>query len=288
MIAFSTVREQEGTAWGACDTETKLWYPASALWGGDAPGSLLDYVRMEDRPAVPAVSGTGGLPLDTKTLDAPIPVPLRNLFCVGKNYLDHVKELIPHAGGGTGYPQFFTKATGSMNGPYDPIPLHAGVTEQVDYEAELAVVIGSTGGDIRAEDAYDHIFGYAVVNDITARDLQKQHGQWFKGKSLDGFCPMGPWIVPKESIGWPLALTVKGFVNGEQRQCANTSDMMVPVDRLIESLSAGLTLMAGDIIATGTPAGVGMGMNPPQFLKRGDVVRIEVEGIGYIENSVIR
>mgnify|MGYP000386249362 CR=1 FL=1 len=285
MIVFCTVKTGE-TAWGVCDTGAMLWYPADVLWGGDAPESLLAYIGMEDRPAVPALSGIEGVPLDTGALDAPIPHPLRNIFCVGKNYLDHVKELASHAGGGTGYPQFFTKATGSVNGPYDPIPIHTGVTEQADYEAELAVVIGSTGRDIRAEDAYDHIFGYAVVNDITARDLQKQHGQWFKGKSLDGFCPMGPWIVPKESVGWPLALNVKGFVNGEQRQCASTKDMMVPVDRLIESLSAGLTLMAGDILATGTPAGVGMGMNPPQFLKSGDVVRIEVDGIGYIENRV--
>jgi len=286
MIAFCTVRKSDGTAWGACDTEKKLFYPAASLWGKAAPESLLAYIRMEDRPAVPALDGIEGFALDTKALDSPIPDPLRNIFCVGKNYLDHVKELAPHAGGGTGYPQFFTKATGSMNGPYDAIPLHAGVTGQVDYEAELAVVVGRTGRDIRAENAYEYIFGYSVLNDTTARDLQKRHAQWFKGKSLDGFCPMGPWIVPRESVGWPLGLTVKGIVNGEQRQCANTRDMMVPIDRLIESLSAGMTLMAGDIIATGTPAGVGMGMNPPQFLKTGDVVRIEVEGIGYIENKV--
>lgn len=286
MIAFCTVKKSDGNAWGVCDTEKRLWYPAANIWGESAPESLLRYIRMPDRPAVPDLYGIACSALDIGALNAPIPDPLRNISCVGKNYLDHVKELASHAGGGTGYAQFFTKATGSINGPYEPIPLHADVTEQVDYEAELAVIIGSTGRDIRADDAYDHIFGYAVLNDVTARDLQKRHGQWFKGKSLDGFCPMGPWIVPKESIGWPLDLTVKGIVNGTQRQCANTKDMMVPVDRLIESLSAGLTLMAGDILATGTPAGVGMGMNPPQFLKSGDVVHIEVDGIGYIENRV--
>ena len=286
MIAFCTVRQEEGTTWGVCDTERKRWYPADTLWGRDAPESLLAYIRMQGRPEVPDLYGMEGLSLDTGALDAPIPHLLRNIFCVGKNYLDHVKELSSHAGGGTGYPQFFTKATGSANGPYDHIPVHTGVTEQVDYEAELAVVIGSTGRDIRAAGAYEHIFGYTVLNDVTARDVQKRHGQWFKGKSLDGFCPMGPWIVPKEAVPWPLTLTVKGIVNGEQRQCANTRDMMVPVDLLIESLSAGMTLMAGDILATGTPAGVGMGMNPPHFLKSGDVVRIEIEGIGYIENTV--
>ena len=286
MIAFCTVRTENGTAWGVCDTEGGQYYPAETLWGEDAPPSLLGYIRTQDRPAVPDLEKCEGVPLDSGALDAPIPDPLRNIFCVGKNYLDHVKELAPHAGGGTGHPQFFTKATGSVNGPYDPIPIHAGSTEQGDYEAELAVIIGRPGRDIPAAEAYDHIFGYAVLNDVTARDLQKRHGQWFKGKSLDGFCPMGPWIVPKEALGWPLALTVRGIVNGELRQRADTTDMMVPVDRLIESLSEGLTLMAGDILATGTPAGVGMGMNPPQFLKPGDVVRIEIEGIGHIENKV--
>ena len=286
MIAFCTVRKAAGRPWGVCDTEAKRWYPADTLWRDDAPESLLDYIRMRGRPDVPDLDGIEGFSLDMKALDAPIPKPLRNIYCVGKNYLDHVRELASHAGGGTGYPQFFTKATESVNGPYDTIPLHKGVTEQVDYEAELAVILGKPGRDIAAGDAYDNIFGYAVLNDVTARDLQKRHGQWFKGKSLDGFCPMGPWIVPKEAVDWPLSLTVKGIVNGEGRQCANTKDMMVPVDRLIESLSSGLTLRAGDILATGTPAGVGMGMNPPQFLQGGDVVRIEVEGIGYIENTI--
>ena len=286
MIAFCTVRGQSGTAWGVCETDSKRWYPADAIWGKDAPDSLLDYIRMRESPAVPDLCAREGLPLDAGMLDAPIPTPLRNIFCVGKNYLDHVKELASHAGGGTGYPQFFTKATGSINGPFDPIPTHAEVTEQVDYEAELAVIIGKAGRDIPAQSVYDHIFGYTVLNDVTARDLQKRHGQWHKGKSLDGFCPMGPWIVPKEAIAWPVSVTVNGFVNGELRQCANTADMMVPVDRLIESLSAGMTLMAGDILATGTPSGVGMGMNPPRFLKSRDVVRIEIEGIGYIENTV--
>jgi 2-keto-4-pentenoate hydratase/2-oxohepta-3-ene-1,7-dioic acid hydratase in catechol pathway len=286
MIAFCTVRKHQGADWGVCDTERNLWYPAGSLWGKGAPESLLAYIRMEERPAVPVLDGIEGIPLDRKALEAPIPNPVRNIFCVGKNYLDHVKELAAHAGGGTGYPQFFTKATASVNGPFDTIPTHAGVTEQMDYEAELAVIIGKPGRDIAAAEAYGHIFGYTALNDVTARDLQKRHGQWFKGKSLDGFCPMGPWIVPRDAVSWPLELTVKGFVNGEMRQCASTRDMMVPVDRLIESLSAGMTLLAGDIIATGTPAGVGMGMDPPRFLKSGDAVRVEIDGIGWIENRV--
>jgi 2-keto-4-pentenoate hydratase/2-oxohepta-3-ene-1,7-dioic acid hydratase in catechol pathway len=286
MIAFCTMRKADGVNWGVCETEMGVWYPADRLWGKDAPESLLAYIRMQDRPSVPDLEGIEGILLDMRALDAPIPVPPRNIYCVGKNYMKHVQELAPHAGGGTGYPQFFTKATGSVIGPNDPIPLYPEVTAQVDYEAELAVVLGKPGRDIPAGKAYEYIFGYAVLNDVTARDLQKRHGQWFKGKSLDGFCPMGPWIVPKEAIPWPLELTVKAYVNGEQRQCGGTAEMIVPVDGLIENLSAGITMLAGDIIATGTPAGVGMGMDPPQFLKAGDKVRIEVEGIGAIENGV--
>lgn len=287
MIAFCTVRRPEGTAWGVCDTGKGFFYPAEEVWGKDAPITLLAYIQDEHRQALPAgLARFDGVPLDGLAMDAPIPRPGRNIFCVGKNYLDHVKELTPHAGAGTGFPQFFTKATASVNGPFDPIPLHGDVTDQADYEAELGVVIGKTGGAIRAGDARSYIFGYTVINDVTARDLQRKHGQWFKGKSLDGFCPMGPWIVPADQVPWPLALDVTCHVNGELRQHGHTADMMVPVDALIESLSAGMTLLSGDIIATGTPAGVGMGMDPPRFLKAGDVVRVEVAGIGVLENRI--
>jgi 2-keto-4-pentenoate hydratase/2-oxohepta-3-ene-1,7-dioic acid hydratase in catechol pathway len=203
--------------------------------------------------------------------------------------MDHIQELDREgkiSGMATGYPHFFTKATNTISGPFDPIPLHKGITEQVDYEAELAVVIGRRGNNIPEEEAMDYVFGYTILNDVTARDMQRNHGQWFKGKSLDGFCPMGPWVVTRDEIPEPVELEISSYVNGELRQRANTRLMIYKIPRLISILSQGFTLEPGDIIATGTPAGVGMGFNPPKFLKKNDIIRVEIEKIGYIENIV--
>ena len=221
---------------------------------------------------------------------APIYNPKRNIFCVGKNYSEHIRELDPDERkkvNDAGYPAFFTKATNTVTGPYDSIPLHENLTAEVDYEAELGVIIGKRCSDIKAENAYDYVFGYTIINDVTARDLQKKHLQWFKGKSLDGFCPMGPWIVTKDEIEDPMNLNITCRVNGELRQNSNTCNMIESISSLISNLSKGLTLEPGDILATGTPSGVGMGFNPPKFLKKGDVVRIEIEKIGYIENTAL-
>jgi 2-keto-4-pentenoate hydratase/2-oxohepta-3-ene-1,7-dioic acid hydratase in catechol pathway len=169
-------------------------------------------------------------------------------------------------------------------GPGGTIDLHAGVTEKVDYEAELVVIIGRGGRGISREDAWSHIWGYTIVNDVTARDLQKNHKQWFLGKSLDTFAPMGPYAVTGDALD-ARTLTVTCRVNGELRQKANTADLIFDIPTLIATISAGITLEPGDILATGTPAGVGIGLDPPQFLKPGDVVEIEISGIGQLVNT---
>jgi 2-keto-4-pentenoate hydratase/2-oxohepta-3-ene-1,7-dioic acid hydratase in catechol pathway len=221
---------------------------------------------------------------------SPIPQPLRNIFCVGRNYLDHVKE--GHAARGTDLklpevPQFFTKATLAMNSPTGDVRLDPRLTHHLDYEVELAVIIGRAGRDIAPGQAFEHIFGYAVSNDITARDVQRRHDQWFKGKSLDTTFPFGPWIIDREEIGDPTTLELIMQVNGEERQRAHVSQMIFDIPTIIASLSAGLTLDAGDIIATGTPSGVGYAMKPPQNLRGGDVLTTSISRIGELRNRVV-
>ncbi|HEX7623725.1 MAG TPA: fumarylacetoacetate hydrolase family protein, partial [Anaeromyxobacteraceae bacterium] len=183
-------------------------------------------------------------------------------------------------------PIIFTKAPEAVVGPGEAIRYPTGVSEQVDYEAELAVVIGTGGRGIRREDALRHVFGYTVVNDVTARDLQARHKQWFLGKSLDTFCPMGPWIATADELDPSAGVDVRCWVNDELRQHGNTLDLVFDVPTLIATISAGMTLQPGDVISTGTPAGVGIGFKPPRFLRPGDVVRIEIEGIGVLENAI--
>ena len=183
-------------------------------------------------------------------------------------------------------PVIFTKATTTVNGPFDDIPVDRTATQQVDWEVELGVVIGTPGRNIAKADALAHVFGYTVINDVSARDLQVQHGQWFKGKSLDGSCPMGPHVVTADEFGDPQTKRLMCRVNGVTKQDATTADMIFPVASIIEWLSKGLTLEAGDVIATGTPQGVGMGRTPQEFLQAGDIVETEVEGIGTLRNRI--
>jgi 2-keto-4-pentenoate hydratase/2-oxohepta-3-ene-1,7-dioic acid hydratase in catechol pathway len=221
---------------------------------------------------------------------APIPAPLRNVFCVGRNYADHVREGFAKAGKEAKLPevpQFFTKATGAINGPDGEVRLDPRLTKVLDYEVELALVIGTAGRDIAPERAWSHVFGCTVLNDITARDLQKRHEQWFKGKSLDTTCPIGPCIVDRESIGDPRTLELSLSVNGEERQRARAGQMIFDIPTIIASLSAGLTLEAGDIIATGTPSGVGYAMEPMRVLKGGDVVVARIDRIGELRNTIV-
>ena len=229
------------------------------------------------------------LPLEAVELTAPLPRPLRSLFCVGRNYRAHAAELagtvfresLPKE---DAWPIVFTKFADCVVGPFDAVKMPARqASVQIDYESELAVVIGRGGIDIPRSRAMDHVFGYTVVNDVSARDVQVRHQQWDLGKSFDTFCPMGPWIVTADELDG-RDTRVRGYVNGELRQDGRTKDMIFDIATLIETCSRGITLHPGDVIATGTPAGVGMGFTPPRWLKAGDVVKVEIDGIGAIEN----
>lgn len=220
---------------------------------------------------------------------APIPRPAKNVFCVGRNYLTHIEEGARARGQEVKLPEapvFFTKAPTSVIGPHDDIPWDRSVTQQVDWEAELGVILGVGGRNISRSAALDHVFGYTVINDVSARDLQKSHFQFFKGKSLDGFCPIGPLVVTADEFGDPQATPIALRVNGVEKQRGNTRDMIFPVDALIASLSHGLTLEPGDILATGTPEGVGFARTPPEFLQDGDVMETEIESIGTMRNRI--
>ena len=223
-------------------------------------------------------------------LASPIPVPQRNIYAVGWNYLEHFEEGKAMRDPNQKYPEhpvFFTKGQHCMNGPFAPIPYDPGVSTLIDWEGELAVVIGRRGRNIPAANAIDYVFGFSVINDTTARDLQQTRhgGQWFKGKSLDGHGPMGPWIVTRGALDHDN-LRLQTRVNGVVRQNANTGQMFFKVPTIIAELSMGLTLEPGDVIATGTPPGVGHGMKPPVYLKPGDVMETEISGIGTIRNEI--
>ncbi len=248
------------------------------------PAALAAVRALAANPPAGAV-----LPVSAVALQAPIPQPRRNVFCVGRNYMDHVAEGDRTRGITSSevpkYPQFFTKAADTVIAPGAPVPSHTGITQWLDYEVELVAVIGTAGRDIPKEKALDHVFGWTIGNDVTGRDLQRRHGQWFKGKSLDRSCPMGPVIVPAADLdATDLAIGLK--INGQQRQASRTSKMIFDVKEIIHQLSAGFTLLPGDVIMTGTPEGVGYAMQPPQTLKTGDVMELEVEGIGVLTNAI--
>ena len=274
------------------DTDAGRFWPVSELVPGFT-GDLVDLIADQARIMAALKPSSSGRPLDYARPLAPIDRPRRNIMCVGKNYYEHAAEFsksgfdssakegeaVPEA------PVVFTKAYTAVIGPGAAIPSHEGVTSQLDYEVELAVIIGKPGRGIKKADAFGHVFGYTIVNDFTARDLQKLHRQWFLGKSLDGFCPMGPYVVTADEVD-ARSLDVKCWVNGELRQNANTSQLIFDIPTLIETISAGMTLLPGDINATGTPAGVGIGFTPPRFVRSGDVIRIEIQGLGSLENTV--
>ena len=251
--------------------------------GGENASTLLRKLCAQPDPAAVVL-------LPEIELLAPIPDPVRNVYCVGRNYLDHVKEGFQASGKALELPevpQYFTKATRAVNAPDGDVRLDPSVTRRFDYEVELAVIIGRPGRDIPKARAFDHVFGYAVANDFTARDLQRRHQQWFKGKSLDTSFPFGPCIVDCEEIGDPSSLELSLTVNGEERQRARVNQMIFDIPTLITSLSAGLTLEAGDVISTGTPAGVGFAMDPPRYLQGGDIVVSTIDRIGSLRNRII-
>lgn len=224
---------------------------------------------------------------------APIPRPPRNIICVGKNYHDHAEEFQKSGFDTTGgqnavpdHPIIFSKSLTTIIGPGAPIPASSDPTGSVDYEVELGVVIGTGGRNIPKEEALKHVFGYTIINDVTSRKLQARHRQWFLGKNLDGFCPMGPYIVSDDDVGDVADLRVKAMINGEVRQDASVKDLIFDIPTLIATISSIMTLLPGDIIATGTPAGVGIGFDPPKFLAPGDEVRMEITRLGSLENPV--
>lgn len=253
---------------------------------------MLGIIEAGEERLTRARTGTGMLhPLRELNLLAPIPELRRNVLCIGMNYREHAAESLRAKGKPVVMPDvpvFFTKNTNALNSPYGDIPFDARVSTEIDWEVELAVIIGRRGKNIKRENAYDYVFGYTVLNDVSARDIQNSHGgQFFKGKSLDGACPMGPWIVTKEDLPNPHALKMVCRVNGEVKQDWHTGDMIFDIPAILEWLSTGMTLLPGDVIATGTPQGVGFARTPPEFLKPGDVVECEIEQIGTLRNKVV-
>lgn len=265
--------------------EESIW-PSTLLEGIEAGEEFVSNVAsLRDWVFTQRNSRDYFVPMNEVRLLTPVQRPRKNIFCVGKNYREHVLEM----GSEEDIPEhimIFTKAPTTVIGPEEIIPLHEDVTDQLDYEGELAIVIGKSGKGIAEEGVMDHIFGYTIVNDVTARDVQKRHKQFFLGKSLDGTCPIGPVLVHKTAIEDPQCLQLKTLVNGEVRQSASTEQMIFSIPEIIATISKGMTLEPGDIIATGTPAGVGKGFDPPRFLAGGDVVEVCIESIGVLRNTV--
>ncbi len=255
-------------------------------------GALGIIEMMADGQTLPAMGQA--VALKDVCLLAPIPKPRRNIFCVGKNYLDHVKEIkdskLGEAQGSMAnlpkHPVVFSKVPETVIASRMGIDSHPAATQEVDYEAELAVVIAKKGKAISKTDAMKYVWGYTIINDVSARDVQAKHVQFHIGKSFDTFCPMGPWLVSADELD-EKNTKIQCWVNGELRQDGNTNQMIFDIPTVIESISAGMTLYPGDVIATGTPSGVGMGFKPPRFLKKGDSVKIQIDGIGVLENPVI-
>jgi 2-keto-4-pentenoate hydratase/2-oxohepta-3-ene-1,7-dioic acid hydratase in catechol pathway len=258
---------------------------------------MLEFIRAGDdavaKAKAAAASGMGVLALDKVRIEAPMPRPAKNIMCVGKNYHEHAKEFhnsgFDASAGANAVPELpiiFTKAPTSVIAQGEAINSALDHTGSVDYEGELTVVIGRGGRGIKKADAFKHVYGYTIINDVTARTLQHAHKQWFLGKSLDTFCPMGPTIVTADEVPDVTKLHLITKVNGEVRQDAMVADLIFDIPTLIETLSATMTLEPGDLIATGTCAGVGIGFKPPRFMKKGDVVAVTIEPIGTLENPV--
>ncbi|HWL22528.1 MAG TPA: fumarylacetoacetate hydrolase family protein [Ureibacillus sp.] len=291
-MKFITARKNGQAFVGVLDASETLVLPLTKKENGfDFPQSMIECIELGDEFVKQAervlqqASQSDFLELDAVELLAPIPRPRKNIFCVGKNYREHVIEMgskddIPE------HVMVFTKTPTTVIASGAPILSHQEVTEQLDYEGELAVIIGKEGKAITKEEALDYIFGYTILNDVTARDLQSRHKQFFIGKSLDTTCPLGPCIVHKSVITDPSALQIETKVNGEVRQSSEKEKMIFPISEIISVLSQGMTLEPGDIIATGTPSGVGKGFNPPRFLRAGDEIEITIDQIGVLKNTV--
>jgi 2-keto-4-pentenoate hydratase/2-oxohepta-3-ene-1,7-dioic acid hydratase in catechol pathway len=282
-MRFVTYQSEAGPRLGVVQGESVLPLPS------------LDMLRMIE--AGPAgldpvwKASAGALKLSELRLLAPIPTPRRNIMCIGLNYLKHGQEGAAARGATCvppDQPLIFTKNTLAVNGPYGDVPVDDSLSTQFDWEVELGFVIGRTAKNVKAADAMDYVFGYTVLNDVSVRDVQSAHGgQFFKGKSMDGSCPMGPWIVTRDEVPDPDNLAIKCRINGVIKQDSNTSEFIFKIPALIEWLSRGMTLLPGDVVATGTPSGVGFARTPPEFLRPGDVMESEVENVGTIRNKIV-
>lgn len=251
----------------------------------DSEKQLLELSLSQDPYSI-----KGAAPLEAVKLHAPIPNPRQDVICLGLNYMDHAEESARYKkeafGGERPFAVYFSKRVSQATGPEGVIPSYRDLVEDLDYEVELAVIIGKEAKNISRDQVKDHIFGYTIVNDVSARTVQNRHRQWYFGKSMDGFLPMGPCITTVDDLPYPPRLSIQSRVNGELRQDGNTSLLIFDIDHVVSELSQGMTLKPGTIIATGTPAGAGMGFTPPRFLKPGDLVECTIEGIGTIANTV--
>lgn len=295
-LYFATYLESGIEKVGVLNSSKQRLFDLTLILDGSSK-SMLDYITNLNEESLDVIRKFINTHADNKkdsvavldiTLLAPLPRLRRNAICLGLNYSEHVQESASVVGPKVDpdHPVFFTKSSTYVIGQDAKIDSHPAVTNELDYEVELAIVIGKEGTDIPADQAMEYIFGYTILNDITARDIQRRHGQWMKGKSLDTFTAMGPYLVHASAIPNPFDLNISSTVNGELRQNSNTSQLIFSIPRLISELSLGFTLMPGDVISTGTPSGVGMGFNPPRYLKSGDLVECSIERIGTLRNSV--
>jgi len=285
VVKIATYRVGGERRVGVVDVDRQTVSPFDIPEAEAAHGVL----ALIDRAVLPRL--LSAMPLREADIEAPIVRPRRNIFCVGKNYHEHAKEFASSGFDSSAangvvpkHPIIFSKVPECVVAHGAPVYVDAEVSEAVDYEAELGVIIGKGGRGIKPENALDHVWGYTIINDVTARDLQGRYSQWLIGKSQDTFCPMGPWAVTRDEID--LSNTkIQCWINGELRQDANTRDLIFDIPTIIATISAGVTLVPGDIIASGTPAGVGIGFKPPKYVVAGDVARIEIAGIGALQNE---
>ena len=275
----------DSTLWGKLDSDDIVF---TSLSDFEHVNSFAEVIKIFEQAKDNPELLSDKINIGKIKLLAPV-LPTKNILCIGKNYYDHILEFDGSSADVARVketPIFFSKALSSIANPLDKVYLHENICDNVDYEAELAVVIGKEGINVKEDEALDYVYGYTILNDVTSRDLQEKHQQWFKGKSLDTHCPIGPWIVTTDEIQDGNNLKIQSYINGELRQDANTSLMMHDIRALIVQLSRGMTLNPGDIIATGTPKGVGKGFKPPRYLKAGDKMEVKIEGIGSLINTI--
>jgi len=287
-MRIAAVHGPQGKIFGAVEGDS--FRPFSV--GGASLRDLRHVIRLVSEGTPPDYGTT--VALSRAKLAAPVGPLSKNVICVGKNYFDHAQEFARSGVDQSGDkqeapadPVIFTKSTSSLADPFQKISASLDPTHTVDYEGEFGVIIGKRCKNVKRADAFDVVFGYTIVNDLTARAVQQRHKQWFLGKSLDGFCPVGPWLVTRDEFGVPAEQELATYVNDERRQYAKLRDMIFDVPTFIETVTAYVTLESGDLLATGTPAGVGIGFDPPRYLQPGDVVRVSISGIGELTNPVV-